>query len=94
MAGYLEKDFENHPTISSEYVKFLATNSGSDKVEKLQAQMAEVIEKLSKSIEESKKATAKADAASAKCSELSREVAVLTRKVKTLEDHRGAGGGR
>lgn len=91
MAGYLEKDFENHPTISAEYVKFLATNSGFDKVEKLQVQMTEVLEKLSKSVDESKKATAKADAASTKCSELTREVAALTKKVKTLEDQRGGG---
>ena len=88
MAGYLEKDFVNHPSISAEYVKFLATNSGHDKVEKLQAQMSEVVEKLSKAVDESKKATAKADAASAKCSELGREVVSLTKRVKTLEDQR------
>lgn len=86
MAVYLEKDFVNHPSISAEYVKFLATNSGHDKVEKLQAQMSEVVEKLSKAVDESKKATAKADAASAKCSELGREVVALTKRVKTLED--------
>ncbi len=86
MAGYLEKDFQNHPTISVEYVKFLATNSGHDKVDKLQTQMSEVIEKLSKAVDESKKATAKADVASSKCAELGREVVALTKKVKTLED--------
>lgn len=86
MSGYLEKDFQNHPTISAEYVKFLATNSGHDKVDKLQMQMSEVIDKLAKAVDESKKATAKADAASAKCSELGREVVALTKKVKTLEE--------
>ena len=33
MATYVEHQFENHPAISTEYVKFLATNSGFEKVE-------------------------------------------------------------
>ena len=35
MQVYLDHQIENHPAISTEYVKFLATNSGSDKVVKL-----------------------------------------------------------
>ena len=33
MATYVSYKFENHPSVSTEYVKFLATNSGSEKVE-------------------------------------------------------------
>ena len=39
MAEYIEQNFENHPAISAEYIKFLATNSGSDRVEKVEALM-------------------------------------------------------
>ena len=35
MATYVAHKFENHPSVSTEYVKFLATNSGSEKVTKL-----------------------------------------------------------
>ena len=88
MATYIEKNFENHPVISAEYIKFLATNSGIEKVEKLEHQLGGMVEKLSKAVEESKKAVAKADVASAKCAELGREVLVLTKKVKSLEDRK------
>ena len=37
MTSYMEYSFENHPAISAEYVKFLATNSGFDKVEKMES---------------------------------------------------------
>ena len=37
MSTYIDYNFENHPAISTEYVKFLATNSGYDKVEKIEA---------------------------------------------------------
>ena len=87
-ASYIETNFENHPVVSAEYVKFLATNSGSEKAEKLESQVASMTEKLAKAVDESKKAAAKSDAASTKCSELVRDLAALTKKVKTLEDRK------
>lgn len=36
MAEFEENNFEDHPSISSEYVKFLAMNSGSEAVDVLQ----------------------------------------------------------
>jgi hypothetical protein len=88
MATYIEKNFENHPVISAEYVKFLATNSGSEKVERLESQLSTMTEKLVKAVDESKKAVAKSDAASSKCSELVRDMTALAKKVKALEDKR------
>ena len=88
MASYVDKNFENHPVVSAEYVKFLATNSGSEKVEKLEAQCVGMSEKLTKALDESKKAVAKSDVASTKCAELSRELVALTKKVKSLEDRK------
>lgn len=73
--------------ISAEYVKFLATNSGSDKVEKLEGQLLVVNEKLGKAVDESKKAAAKSDAVSTKCTELVRDLAtLLSKRLKSLED--------
>jgi hypothetical protein len=88
MATYIDTNFENHPVVSAEYVKFLATNSGSEKVEKLESQVSGMTEKLGKAVDESKKAAAKSDVASTKCSELVRELAALTKKVKALGDKR------
>ena len=86
MATYIDKNFENHPVVSAEYVKFLATNSGFEKVEKLETQLSGMTEKLGKALDESKKAIAKSDVASTKCADLTRELAALAKKVKALED--------
>eukprot|EP00978_Attheya_sp_CCMP212_P010885 scaffold26488_cov57-Attheya_sp.AAC.4 len=40
--GYLRHNISDHPSISSEYVKFLATNSGLQKVGLLEANVAKV----------------------------------------------------
>ena len=64
MFTYVEHQFENHPAISTEYVKFLATNAGFEKVENLSVQMTTLSDKLSRSSEDVKKALAKADTAS------------------------------
>lgn len=88
MASYVDKNFENHPVVSAEYVKFLATNSGFEKVEKLEAQWLGMSDKLSKALDESKKAVAKSDVASTKCAELTRELMALSKKVKSLEERK------
>jgi hypothetical protein len=89
MTSYLDHHFVNHPAISAEYVKFLATNSGSEKVDKMESVIAGLTEKLSKSAEETKKAINKADVATSKCSDLVKEVQALAKKVKQLEDKAG-----
>ena len=89
MAVYIHHNFEDHPAVSTEYVKFLATNSGSDKVAKLTETVEGLKGKIATAVEDSKKAMAKADTASAKYSEITKEVASMTRKVKQLEDRGG-----
>jgi hypothetical protein len=78
MGVYVSHKFENHPSVSTEYVKFLATNSGSDKVVKL----GESVDSIK---EEAKAAGKKADIASSKCADLSKELNILVAKVKALE---------
>ena len=66
-------------------VKFLATNSGSEKVFKI-SDAADVLKsKTSSASDEAKAATKKADVASSKISDLMKEIATLTQKEKGLE---------
>jgi methyl-accepting chemotaxis protein len=85
MATYVEHQFENHPAISTEYVKFLATNSGFEKVEKLSVQVTSLSDKLARSSDDVKKALAKADTASTKNAELSREMTEMKARLRKLE---------
>ena len=86
MATYVDHNFENHPAISTEYVKFLATNSGSDRLDRLSNQFEGLSEKTNRTADDAKKAGSKADAANTKLTELLKEVAALSKKVKTLEE--------
>jgi hypothetical protein len=86
---YLDFNFENHPAISSEFIKFLATNSGFEKVEKLDATVTTVQASLATAVSDARNASSKSDTASTKCNELSGLVTALTRRVKALEDRAG-----
>jgi hypothetical protein len=72
MSQHVSYNFENHPAVSTEYVKFLATNSGSDKVTKLVEQVEMMKSKVSTATDEAKKAVSKANPASNKNAELVR----------------------
>jgi hypothetical protein len=89
MTVYVDLQFENHPAISTEYVKFLATNSGSDKVVKLSDQVDAMKLKVTSAADDAKKAVSKADIAASKHADVLREIAALTKKVKALEDKGG-----
>ena len=90
MTTYIDHQFENHPPVSTEYVSFLATNSGSEKVTKLEEVVDGIKNKTtSPAAGDAAKAMAKADTASSKYADLAKEVAALTRKIKTLEDKAG-----
>ena len=56
MAEYQRLEFKDHPTIASEYVKFLATNSGFEVVASLEAKM----DSLNKELATTKKAATSA----------------------------------
>ena len=82
---YVEHQFENHPAISTEYMKFLATNSGFEKVEKMSVQMTALSDKPLRSSKDVKKALAKADTVSTKNAELLREMTEMKARLKKLE---------
>lgn len=86
MTGYIEHNFENHPAISAEYVKFLATNSGYDKVEKMEVLLATVKENVTKALDYAEKASKKAEAAETKFSAANKELEGLKKRVQVLEN--------
>ena len=89
MQTYTDHLFENHPAISTEYVKFLATNSGCDKVVKMAEQLEVAMAKATAATEKADKAASKAYSAIQRFSELQKEHNLLLKPVKTLEDKGG-----
>ena len=83
MKTYLDHHFENHPAVSAEYVKFLATNSGFDKVEKMELVISEKVERA---IDAAEKAGKRADTATDKFSAANKELVVLMKRVQGLEN--------
>ena len=86
MTTYIDHNFENHPAISAEYVKFLATNSGYDKVEKMELVVAAMKENVTKALDSADKASKRADLLTDKFSAANKEVEALKKKVQMLEN--------
>ena len=86
MGVYVAHHFQNHPSMSTEFIRFLATNSGSEKIDQLVEQTAALKECVTKALNDTKVASQKADTATNKVADLVRELATITRRVKALED--------
>lgn len=84
--GYVDANFVNHPAVSSEFIKFLATNSGSEKIEQLDATVTTIKASLASAVVDVRNAGTKSDTASTKCGELNGLIIALTKRVKTMED--------
>ena len=65
---------KNHAIISSEYVKFLSTNTGYDSIEKLTTQMKKLDADAKDTATKAKEASASAKTASTSCVDLKRRV--------------------
>jgi hypothetical protein len=77
---YMRHDIEHHPSISSEHVKFLAMNSGLQKVVKLEKDV-EAIQSTMKTVKTSLESTTKAaNTAANKANEAKDAVAKLAKK--------------
>ncbi|KAL7573966.1 hypothetical protein ACA910_001971 [Epithemia clementina (nom. ined.)] len=64
MQVYMDAQFQNHPSVSSKYVKFLAVNSGTETVKKLEDKFEKLQDKHTALLDQLKKAISKADSAS------------------------------
>ena len=95
----VDENFVNHPAISSEFIKFLATNSGSEKIEQVSVTITLMKTSLANCVSESQTASRKIDTASTRCGELTNTcrdinslVTALTNRVRALESNRPARG--
>ena len=85
MSEYSTYKFKNHPSVSSEYVTLLASNSGIDAVvkltdglKKLELEVRDVVSKLANAVK-------KADSAANKADEVKTKVVALEKRVYKLE---------
>jgi hypothetical protein len=85
MAGYIDLQFENHPTIAAEYLKFLATNSGHEKVDELEISIKDQQEDVTAALTKAKAAVSKADIATGKSETVKAHLDALTKRVSALE---------
>ncbi|KAI2494741.1 hypothetical protein MHU86_19778 [Fragilaria crotonensis] len=86
MATYMDVNFENHPAISAEYVKFLATNSGFEKVERLETTVASFKSLVDKASSDAAKAKSVADGSASAASSATKALAELVKRVGKLEN--------
>jgi hypothetical protein len=81
MAEFTERNFRDHSSISSEYVKFLASNSGFESVAVLDKRTAGMQAELKEVNTSLKTATKKADTAANVVDELKKKFVILEKKV-------------
>ena len=85
MAEFKRHKFRNHPSISSEYVKFLASNSGNDLIDKVVLRVS-ALETTSKThTSEITKANSTASVAQNKASEVKKALDDVDKRVRKLE---------
>ena len=81
MAAFEVANFEDHPSIASEYVKFLATNSGLEVVSKLEDEVGSLKSKVKELEKMVSAATVKADKASSTADVVKKQCDALAKKV-------------
>jgi len=84
MAGFEDANFENHPSIASEFVKFLATNTGIEGMAVLQEEVASLKSKMKDAEKQSALALLRADKASSGADTAKKATEALTKRVDKL----------
>ena len=93
MAQFRKQKFKNHSSISSEYVKFLATHSAHESVNKVEEKLKSVEVDLKAAVKQAAEASKAAATASNHANELKTKLAAAERRLAKLEE-RSPGGGR
>jgi hypothetical protein len=83
--AFREVGLKNHSVVSSEYVKFLSTNTGYDSIEKLSARMSKLETEGKDLVIKAKEAGASAKTASTTCGEMKRKVDANEKKLANHE---------
>ena len=86
MWTYLDANFESHPATSAEYVKFVATNSGYDKVEKMEITVGSMKDEVKRAVDLADKAFKRAELLTDKFSAANKEVEALKMKIQGIEN--------
>jgi hypothetical protein len=84
MAGFEDANFENHPSIASEFVKFLATNTGIEGMAVLQEEVAALKSKLKDTEKQATLAFGKADKAASVADVAKKATETLSKQVDRL----------
>lgn len=84
MAGFEDANFENHPSIASEFVKFLATNTGIEGMAVLEENVSTLKTKVKDLEKQLSTISAKADKASTNADVAKKATEVLTKQVDKL----------
>jgi hypothetical protein len=84
MAGFEDANFENHPSIASEFVKFLATNTGIEGMAVLQEEVTALKSKLKDTEKQATLAFGKADEASSVADVVQKATETLSKQVDRL----------
>jgi hypothetical protein len=85
MKRYKDAAFKDDPTIASEYVKFLAANSGTDAVDKVTLRISAMELEVKEATKFAKNSSASAATASNKVDEMKKTFADLLRRVGKIE---------
>jgi hypothetical protein len=83
---YVNHSFQNHPSVSTEFIRFLVTNSGSEKIDQILEQLVTVKEGVTNATSDAKAASQKAGTAANEVADRVRELTAATRRIKALED--------
>jgi hypothetical protein len=85
MAEYLTMKFKNHPSISSEYVKFLAWNSGIEAVGQLTDGLKRMGTEVKEAVQKITSATKQGLTACNKVDEVKTKLVAMERRLVKLE---------
>jgi hypothetical protein len=77
--------FKNHSVVSSEYVKFLSTNTGYDSIEKLLTRMTKLETEGKDLVVRTREAGASAKTASTTCGDMKKKVEAVEKKLTSHE---------
>jgi hypothetical protein len=86
MAEYRKMKFRDHPAISSEYVKFLASNNSGDLLESVNSKMSAVESKLKEMTSEMQKINTTAGLAQNRAAEVKKSVEDHHKRINKLEN--------
>jgi hypothetical protein len=81
MAEYMKYEIRDHPSVASQYVKFLATHAGFAEEENMSSSMKTMEDRVAKVAEDLKQTTQMAKTAQDAGEQLKKEVALIAAKV-------------